>query len=121
MRDEREREVWTWAAAVFLYAATAGAGFVWPLARSFGDRLMGTALFAPDAILSAGILEWGYRRLWSSSRHVFEWTAGLPLHGSLAATENLIGWQLFYTPLRLFGCGPVAAYNSLILISFVLS
>jgi hypothetical protein len=120
MRDERERAAWTWAAAL-LYAATAAVDFVRPLARGFGDRLLGTALFAPDAILNAGILEWGYRSLWSSSRHVFEWTAGFPLHDSLAATENLIGWQLFYTPLRLLGCGPVAAYNLLILISFVLS
>src|SRR5205823_1305580 len=44
-----------------------------------------------------------------------------PLHDSLATTENLIGWQLFYTPLRLLGCGPVAAYNTLIVVSFVLS
>jgi hypothetical protein len=118
---QREREFWTWAAAIVVYAATAIADFVLPLGRHFGERLLGTAVFAQDAILNAGILEWGYRSLWSSSRHVFEWTGGFPLHDSLAATENLIGWQLFYTPLRQLGAGPVAAYNILIVISFVLS
>ena len=108
MRQERERELWTWAAAIFAYTATAIADFVIPLGRHFGEKLLGTALFASDPILNAGILEWGYQSLWSPTRHVFEWNAGFPLHDSLAVTENLIGWQLFYTPLRAFG-GPVAA------------
>jgi hypothetical protein len=120
MKQEREREFRTWAAAILVYAATAIADFVLPLGRHFGERLLGTALFAPDPILNAGILEWGYRSLWSPRHHVFEWTAGFPLHDSLAVTENLIGWQIFYTPLRLLA-GPVAAYNILIVISFVLS
>lgn len=121
MKQEREREFLTWAAATLVYAATAIADFVLPLGRRFGERLLGTALFAPDPILNAGILEWGYRSLWSPTRHVFEWTAGFPLHDSLATTENLIGWQVFYTPLRLANSGPVAAYNLLLVISFVLS
>jgi ABC-type Co2+ transport system permease subunit len=120
MRKEHERELWTWAAAISVYSATAIIDFVIPLGKHFGDRLLGTALFAPDPILNAGILEWGYRSLWSPARHVFEWNAGFPLQDSLAVTENLIGWQLFYTPLRTLA-GPVAAYNLLLLISFVLS
>lgn len=120
MREERTRELWTWVAAIFAYTATAIADFVIPLSRHFGEKLLGTALFAPDPILNAGILEWGYRSLWSPARHIFEWNAGFPLHDSLAVTENLIGWQLFYTPLRFVG-GPVAAYNLSIVISFVLS
>lgn len=121
MKQEREQEFRTWAAAILVYAATAISDFVLPLGRHFGERLLGTALFAPDSILNAGILEWGYRSLWSPKRHIFEWTAGFPLHDSLATTENLIGWQIFYTPLRLASCGPVAAYNFLLVISFVLS
>jgi hypothetical protein len=120
MRQERSRELWTWAAAILVYTATAVVYFVVPLGKHFGNRLLGTALFAPDPILNAGIVEWGFRSLWSPGRRVFEWNAGFPLHDSLAGTENLIGWQLFYTPLR-FLCGSVAAYNSSIVISFVLS
>ena len=120
MRQERQRELWTWAAALSVYSATAIAYFVVPLGKHFGNRLLGTALFAPDPILTAGILEWGYRSLWSPARHIFDWNAGFPLHDSLAGTENLIGWQLFYTPLRFLG-GTVAAYNSSIVVSFVLS
>src|SRR5438093_1097290 len=121
MRQERERSLPMWAAATLTYASRAVWDFVIPLGRRFGEKLLGTALFAHDSIFNAGILEWGYRSLWSKSRRVFEWTAGFPLHDSLATTENLIGWQLFYTPLRLLGCGPVAAYNTLIVVSFVLS
>ncbi len=121
MKQERQRDFLTWAAATLVYAATAIADFVLPLGRHFGERLLGTALFAPDPILNAGILEWGYRSLWSPGRHIFEWTAGFPLHDSLATTENLIGWQILYTPLRLASCGPVAAYNLLLVVSFVLS
>lgn len=121
MKQERERDFLTWAAATLVYAATAISDFVLPLGKRFGEGLLGTALFAPDSILNAGILEWGYRSLWSPKRHIFEWTAGFPVHDSLATTENLIGWQIFYTPLRLASCGPVAAYNLLLVISFVLS
>lgn len=120
MKQEREQEFRTWAAAILVYAATAIAGFVLPLGRRFGKGLLGTALFAHDSIFNAGILEWGYRSLWSPRRHIFEWTAGFPLHDSLATTENLIGWQIFNTPLRLL-VGPVASYNILVVISFVLS
>jgi hypothetical protein len=120
MREERTRELWTWVAASLAYSATAINDFVLPLGSHFGRRLLGTALFAPDPILNVGILEWGYRSLWSPVRHLFEWNAGFPLHDSLAVTENLIGWQLLYTPLRAF-IGPVAAYNAAIAVSFVLS
>ncbi|HZK78384.1 MAG TPA: hypothetical protein VFC35_05700 [Gemmatimonadaceae bacterium] len=60
-------------------------------------------------------------RSYGSSRHVFDWTAGFPLPNSLALTENLIGWQLFYFPLRAAGLGIVASYNVLLLLSYVIS
>lgn len=121
MANERARDIRAGAAATAVYAATAVLYFVTPLGTRFGEGLLGTALFAHDSIFNAGILEWGYRSLWSPARRVFEWTAGFPLHDSLATTENLIGWQLFYTPLRFLGLGTVASYNSLIVISFILS
>ena len=83
--------------------------------------LLGTAVFPYDSFLTAGILEWGSTALRTAGLHLFEWTAGFPLHNSLAATENLIGWQVLYTPLRLLGVGIPASYNLLILASLVVS
>ena len=36
-------------------------------------------------------------------------------------TENFLGWQIFYLPLRLLGVGIPAAYNILVLVSLVIS
>lgn len=83
--------------------------------------MVGTGLFAYDAVLNAGILEWGRQALGSSSRHVFEWTAGFPLPNSLANTENLLGWQPAYALLRSTGVSVTFAYNALILSSFFAS
>ena len=67
------------------------------------------------------MLEWGYQSLRSPSLHFFDWTAGFPLSNTLAATENLVGWQIFYTPLRLLGAAVPTAYNLLMLASLVIS
>lgn len=103
-----------------IYGATAVAWFVLPIASRFSRVLVGSAQYAPDAILNTGVLEWVYGSL-RSSRHLFDWTAGFPLSNSLALTENLIGWQLFYFPLRALGLGIVASYNVVLLLSFVIS
>lgn len=84
-------------------------------------KLLGTSQWAPDNILNAGILEWGWRSLWAGQFHVFDWVAGFPMKNSLAGTENLIGWQVFYSPLRVLGVGTVAAMNTLVCLSFVIS
>ena len=67
------------------------------------------------------MLEWGYASLYSPSRHFFDWTAGFPLPNTLAATESLVGWQIFYAPLRLLGVGVPAGYNLLMVGSLVIS
>ncbi|HUQ48323.1 MAG TPA: hypothetical protein VM053_08785 [Gemmatimonadaceae bacterium] len=103
------------------YGAIAFAWFVAPIVSRFSTTLVGTAQYAPDAMLNAGVLEWVYGSLRSSSLHVFDWTAAFPLENSLAVTENLIGWQVFYYPLRLLGLGIVSSYNVLLLLSFVIS
>src|SRR5690348_9495399 len=89
------------------------AALYWGLACLFflpslggSQKLLGTSQWAPDNILDAGILEWGYRAL-ASHRSVFAWVAGYPLRESLAGTESLLGWQVFYTPFRLAGFGTV--------------
>jgi hypothetical protein len=83
--------------------------------------LLGSSIFPFDSFLVAGILEWGYHTIASTHGHLFDWTAGFPLNNTLAVTENLIGWQVMYTPLRMLGVGISAAYNTLIVASLVIS
>lgn len=104
-----------------LYTGVAISWFVIPIAGRFGKVFLGTAVFAPDTVLNAGILEWGYRALTSPQLRLFDWPAGFPLSNSLAATENLIGWQVLYTPLRAMGVSIAASYNILLLTSLVIS
>lgn len=116
------RSPWLWWVA--LAAALVATGivyFIWPIRGRLADVVLGSALFAGDAVLNVGILEWGYASLRSPDLRLFEWTAGFPLRGTLAATENLLGWQLFYAPLRAAGLGPVAAYNVLMFASIPIS
>ena len=109
---------WTaWSA----YAAVIWVYFVLPLHGRFGEAMLGTSLFPHDAILNAGILEWVRRALPSPSLHAFEWTAGFPLHNTLANTESLFGWQPEYALLRWAGSTVTFAYNGLVLTSFFLS
>jgi hypothetical protein len=104
-----------------LYTLVAIAWLVIPIADRFGGVFLGTAIFSPDTFLNAGILEWGFRAIRSPDLRLFDWTAGFPLSNSLAVTENLLGWQLLYTPLRLAGLGIQASYNVLLLTSLVVS
>lgn len=112
---------WNGWTALAAYAAVIWAYFVLPLHGRFSEAMIGTSLFPHDAMLNAGILEWGRRALGSSSLHVFEWTAGFPLHNTLANTENLLGWQPEYALLRWAGFTVTFAYNTLIVTSFFLS
>lgn len=105
--------------AVF-YGLVTVAWFVAPIASRFGRLLLGSAQYGPDAILNASVLEWVYGSF-SSSRHVFDFPASYPLLNSLALTENLLGWQVFYFPLRTAGIGIVASYNVVLMLSFVIS
>ncbi len=83
--------------------------------------MLGTSIFPYDTFLVAGILEWGRHALLTAHTSIFDWTAGFPLENSLAVTENFLGWQILYLPLRLLGAGIPAAYNILILVSLVIS
>ena len=117
--DSRESKLFWGLTAPLFFVACSLAFFVLSLTAPFGTVLIGTASFSLDAVLNAGILEWGHRRLFSG--RLFEWTAGFPLSNTLAGTENLIGWQLFYSPLRWIGIGVAAAYNVLLIWSFIVS
>jgi hypothetical protein len=104
-----------------IYALVAISWLVIPIIGRFGEVLLGTSIFPHDSFLNAGILEWGFRALGSARYSLFDWTAGFPLTNTLAVGENLIGWQLLYSPLRAIGVSVAAAYNILILVSLVVS
>ncbi|HUQ47512.1 MAG TPA: hypothetical protein VM053_04625 [Gemmatimonadaceae bacterium] len=107
--------------AVALYAVTVIAYFVLPAPADFSGSLIGSAVYNHDAVLNAGILEWGYRSLWSPGLRVFDWPAGFPLKNGLAGTENLLGWQLIYSPMRVIGLSVPASYSITLLSSLVIS
>src|SRR5438094_8232349 len=110
-----------WATATLLYFMVALLYFVLPLGRDFGNALLGTAGFPHDSIYAAGVLEWGYRSLWSFERHLFQWVAGFPVENSLVVIDTLVGYQLFYSPLRAMGVSVPVSYNILFIISFLIS
>jgi hypothetical protein len=108
-------------AAIGLYAFTVLAYFVLPAGGEFGRILIGSAVYNHDAVLNAGILEWGYQSLWTHGLHFFDWPPGFPLKNGLAGTENLIGWQLIYSPMRFAGASVAASYNVTLLSSLVIA
>ena len=111
----------SWAFLAVTLTATALAYFVWPIRAGLGHLVIGSAIFAPDAVLNIGILEWGYASIQSPDLKLFEWTAGFPMNNTLAATENLLGWQPAYFMLRSAELGPVGAYNALLVSSIPIS
>jgi hypothetical protein len=107
--------------SAILYSFCGFLFFATPLGvDGFRHKLLGTSSWAADNILNLGILEWGYRAL-TSHHPVFDWVAGYPLKNSLAGTENLLGWQWLYAPLRLMGIGAVTSYNLLMLLTFIIA
>ncbi|MEO7368418.1 MAG: hypothetical protein ABIZ36_10695, partial [Gemmatimonadaceae bacterium] len=108
------------AALITLFSAIGAGYFVLPLMTHGSSVLVGSVLLPADSLLAASILEWGFHSL-LTAHSVFDWNAGFPLHNTLATTENLLGWQFFYTPLRTAGVSVASAYNSLILGSLVIS
>jgi hypothetical protein len=108
-------------ALVALYTIVVFVYLVLPVVKSFGEVLLGSRLLAVDSLLASGIMEWGFQSLYSPTLHFFDWNAGFPLHNTLAITENLLGWQIFYSPLRWLGVGVPAAYNVTLLFSLVIS
>ena len=104
-----------------LYAITAFGYFVAPIGLRFDSVLLGSTPFPHDALLNAGIIEWGHRALWDSRLSLFDWPAGFPLKNALAGTEHLLGWHIFYGPMRAAGTTVAAAYNVVLLTSLVIS
>src|SRR5437879_806033 len=93
-----------------IYLCVAVLFFLVPLGNEWKLRQLGSSFFGPDNLLNAGILEWGWFAI-SHFTYPFNWPAGYPLHFSLAGTESLLGWQLFYAPLRALGMNTAGAFN----------
>lgn len=110
-----------WCTVAAVYALLVFWYLIWPGRGVWSTTLVGSAVFAPDAVLNLSILEWGHRSFWSTGLGVFEWPAGYPLRHSLAGTENLLGWQPLYSLLRWLGASPASAYNAIIAFSLPLA
>ncbi|PYL53783.1 MAG: hypothetical protein DMF29_07625, partial [Verrucomicrobia bacterium] len=111
---------WT-AISAATYAAIIWIYFIAPLGPKFGQVMLGTAVFAHDPILNAGILEWARQAIASPSLHLFDWPPGFASQNTLAITENLLGWQPEFALLRWAGASVTFAYNSLFITSFFFS
>lgn len=107
--------------ATAVYAVTSIVYFVAPIRDRFSSVFLGTTPFPHDTVLNAGILEWDFRALFDSHLSVFEWTAGFPLTHTLAGVENLLGWQIFYAPVRAAGLSVAGSYNVVWLLSILIS
>lgn len=104
-----------------VYSITSIAYFVVPVWRRFSEVLLGSTPAPHDTVLNAGILEWDFRALLDPQLSVFDWTAGFPLSNTLAGTENLLGWLIFYGPLRASGLSVAGSYNVVLLLSLLIS
>jgi hypothetical protein len=88
----------------------------WPVASSLGSRIPHDP---GDPILNTWILWWSTQAVPLSSAW---WNAPIfvPLPGTLALSEHLLGIALFTVPLQLAGASPLAAYNVALLLSYAL-
>jgi hypothetical protein len=103
--------------AVLLAFIALAALWTWPLAASFSSRLPHDPI---DPVLNTWILWWNSRSVPLTDAW---WDAPflVPMRGTLALSENLLGISAFTTPIQLAGATPLAAYNAALLLSFALS
>jgi hypothetical protein len=103
---------------VLLYLA-ASLALTWPLARNFGSHL--PAVFVPyDALLHVFLLGWGWHGLTTNPLEVFNAPIFHPEVRTLTYMDHMLGEAVLAGPIiEVFGIG--AAYNSLVILSFVAS
>ncbi|MCL5040617.1 MAG: hypothetical protein M1299_12505 [Firmicutes bacterium] len=85
----------------------------------------GQAVFDPgDPLFNAYVLAWDYGLEWwkpDRLRRLFDANIMYPAGQSLAFSEHLLGNMPLIWPVRALGGNPILAYNTVLLISFVLS
>ena len=99
---------------VFVLLAAAG---TWPLASNLSSRIPHAL---GDPVLNTWILWWDSQVVPLTAEW---WNAPffVPLPGSLALSEHLLGIAVLTTPLQMAGASPVTAYNVAMLMSYALS
>jgi hypothetical protein len=91
----------------------------WPLARNFGSHLPSVAL-PFDALLHVFLLGWGWHGLTTNPLEVFHAPIFYPELRTLTYMDHMLGEAVLAGPIiEIFGLG--AAYNSLVIFSFVVS
>ncbi len=104
---------------VVLLYLVAALVLTWPLARSFGTHLPAVA-FAYDALLHVFLLGWGWHGLTTRPLEVFDAPIFHPEPRTLTYMDHMLGEAVLGGPvIEVFGLG--AAYNSLVVFSFVAS
>ena len=113
MQTSTDRGVRTWLLVTAGYAALTLL-YVWPLLGGFGSRLPSDT---GDPALNTWILWWNAHAVPLTARW---WDAPIfyPLRGTFALSETLLGVAPLTTPLQWMGAGPVAAYNTVFVLSF---
>ena len=103
-------------ASFYLVASLA---LTWPLARNFGSHLPAVAI-PYDALLHVFLLGWGWHGLTTNPLEVFNAPIFHPEVRTLTYMDHMLGEAVLGGPIiEVFGLG--AAYNSLIILSFVAS
>lgn len=91
----------------------------WPLARNFGSHLPAIAI-PYDALLHVFLLGWGWHGLTTNPLEVFNAPIFHPELRTLTYMDHMLGEAVLGGPIiEVFGIG--AAYNSLIIFTFVAS
>lgn len=111
----------TFVAIVTLYCVIAA----WSNANSWNN--LRTSLASPsslDALLNTSTLNWEYRWLTDRSISFKRFVDGLifyPTEYTVGLTENLLGLQLLFFPLRYITDDAILAYNLIVFFSFPIS
>ena len=92
------------AASIFVILAIA---FTWPLAPNLGRAVSDPG----DPFINIWILDWDWWATLHQPLQLFHANAFHPAKYSLAFSENLYGLAVLLFPLRMFGAGPITAYN----------
>src|SRR4029079_13629134 len=92
--------------------------FTWTLAAHFGDAV---AWDAGDPILNAPMLGWDASRLPHALRGVWDAPIFYPYHQTLAFSEHLLGIAVLVVPAYWATHNPLVAYNTALVLSFVLA
>ncbi len=92
------------AASIFAILSIA---FTWPLALNIGRAVSDPG----DPFVNIWILDWDWWATLHQPLQLFHANALHPAKYTLAFSENLYGLAILLFPLRMFGAGPITAYN----------